>query len=211
MRPPEDIDVLNPSLCCLAVILLAFASLLNSLGAIEPEKARTALQSIARVFPAASPSEAASIIPKDTDNLRWEAVVRLAEGANANIEHENTSLRISFSADLLFKDGDDELYAKAKDALRKLGGAIITANALLEIEAHTDNVVSLSARYASLWTLSIQRAYEIYRLMRAEGLRESRLQAAGFGAASPTFSNVSEDGRAKNRRIVLVLRPAEDA
>jgi chemotaxis protein MotB len=78
------------------------------------------------------------------------------------------------------------------------------------IEGHTDNVrVTPGSRYDSNWELSTARATAVLaRLVDSQGLDPRRLSAAGYGEHRPVVSNASAEGRARNRRVdVVVKRP----
>ncbi len=81
----------------------------------------------------------------------------------------------------------------------------------LRIEGHTDNVPIHTAQFASNWELSTARATAIARLLLDRGpINPVNLAAAGYAEFHPVASNATEDGRAQNRRvdIILLRRPA---
>ena len=84
---------------------------------------------------------------------------------------------------------------------------------LIRIEGHTDNVEigpSLKARYPSNWELSKVRANGVLRyLVEKGGVDPARLTAIALGDSKPTASNEMEEDRKKNRRVEIVMYPAE--
>ena len=84
---------------------------------------------------------------------------------------------------------------------------------LIRIEGHTDNVEigpSLKARYPSNWELSKVRANGVLRyLVEKGGIDSARITAMALGDSKPTASNELEEDRKKNRRVEIVLYPAE--
>jgi chemotaxis protein MotB len=80
---------------------------------------------------------------------------------------------------------------------------------LIRVEGHTDNVEigpSLKSRYASNWELSKARANGVVRyLVEKGGLDSARLTSVGYGDSRPAASNAVEEGRAKNRRVEILL------
>ena len=81
----------------------------------------------------------------------------------------------------------------------------------LRIEGHTDNVPIHTAQFATNWELSTARATAIARLLLERGpIDPANLSAAGYAEFHPVASNATEEGRAQNRRvdIILLRRPA---
>lgn len=62
-----------------------------------------------------------------------------------------------------------------------------------------------SPRYPTNWELSAARAASIVRLLGNDGVEPSRMAAVGYGEFQPVADNASAEGRAKNRRVVLVI------
>jgi chemotaxis protein MotB len=86
----------------------------------------------------------------------------------------------------------------------------ILANTLppgpLRVEGHTDNVPIHTAQFASNWELSTARSTAIARLLLERGpINPVNLSAAGYAEFHPIASNATEDGRAQNRRVDIIL------
>jgi chemotaxis protein MotB len=83
----------------------------------------------------------------------------------------------------------------------------------ISIEGHTDDVpigAELSKQYPTNWELSAVRATTVARYLQENiGIDPGLLSAIGYGEYQPVTSNESEEGRAKNRRIEIVLVPME--
>ena len=67
-----------------------------------------------------------------------------------------------------------------------------------------------SGFYADNWELSSERALTVLRLLAASGVNPSNLSAVGRGASMPVASNATEAGRAKNRRVEIVVMSRPD-
>jgi len=102
------------------------------------------------------------------------------------------------------KDGRAALKAVA-DALRGVAGKAI------RVEGHTDNVPTAGGSFPTNWELSSARALAVVRFLQEKGVDPTRLAAAGYGEFQPIASNETEKGRSLNRRIEIVLAPAEGA
>jgi len=81
----------------------------------------------------------------------------------------------------------------------------------IRIEGHTDNTTisgSLKKEYPTNWDLSAKRAVNVVKFLVAKvDIEPSRLAAVAFGEYMPIADNDSEEGRNKNRRIVIDVLP----
>lgn len=114
-------------------------------------------------------------------------------------------LEIELSSSLLFASGDALL---SNDALLLLGriAAILRGQGFaVRVEGFTDNVPIGSAGYPSNWALSAARATSVVELFIEEGFAPFQLMAAGYGEFQPIADNQSAEGRARNRRVVLMV------
>lgn len=105
---------------------------------------------------------------------------------------------------LYFDTGKSTLKASSKDELSLLAEYLSNhASSQFFIVGHTDNVGSYQANIA----LSEQRATSVISALRDDyNLDVTNLTAIGIGPVSPVTSNVSDDGKAQNRRVELVLK-----
>src|SRR5262249_11114069 len=112
---------------------------------------------------------------------------------------------------ILFKVGQADLTPKGEELLRKLGTVLAGSDKLVEVSGHADNAPVESAikeRYPTNWELSTARATNVVRFLAdTVGIDPRRLKAAGFGEHRPVASNATAAGRAKNRRIEILLFP----
>jgi len=108
-----------------------------------------------------------------------------------------------------FPSGSAEVRAASIPLLSSLAKTLPTGP--LRIEGHTDNVPIHTTQFATNWELSTARATTIARLLLERGpIDPANLSAAGYAEFHPVASNATEDGRAQNRRvdIILLRRPA---
>lgn len=110
---------------------------------------------------------------------------------------------------LLFPSGSQRLKRGGREALESVAEALkeVGEREFL-IAGHTDNVpVRRGGRFKNNWQLSTARAVEIVALLTKAGVPPERLAAAGYGEFDPIESNDTPDGRAKNRRLEIILMP----
>jgi len=108
-----------------------------------------------------------------------------------------------------FDEGRAELKDRAKSALMKIAPTIKASNNQIRIEGHTDNVPIRTTEFKSNWELSVRRATEVVRnLIEKYDFPPERISATGYAEYRPVASNETEEGRALNRRIeIILLRP----
>jgi chemotaxis protein MotB len=114
---------------------------------------------------------------------------------------------------VLFGSGSATLNAEGKESLRQVAAALQTVRGkLVRVEGHTDNVpTARGGPFPTNWELSTARALAVLRFLQDAGVDPTRLAAAGYGEFKPIFGNDTPEGRAQNRRIEIVLAPAEGA
>jgi chemotaxis protein MotB len=103
-----------------------------------------------------------------------------------------------------FPSGSAEIRAVSIPMLSSLAATLPTGP--LRIEGHTDNVPIHTAQFATNWELSTARATAIARLLLERGpIDPANLSAAGYAEYHPVASNATEAGRARNRRVDIIL------
>jgi chemotaxis protein MotB len=104
------------------------------------------------------------------------------------------------------KQGGIEVLAKVVDILKAVQDKAI------RIEGHTDNVQivgNLTKRFPTNWELSAARAINVTRYLQGQGIDPAVLVAVANGEYRPVAPNDTDEGRAKNRRIEIVLVPRD--
>jgi len=126
------------------------------------------------------------------------------------IEHMRDGINVNLAQDILFKSGSADLDKTGKELLLKVAQDLKTSAFQVVVVGHTDNQKigkALAARYPSNWELGGARAATIVRLFEDAGIAKERLTAASFADSRPRESNDTPEGRMKNRRIEIKLRP----
>lgn len=122
------------------------------------------------------------------------------------IEFTERGLVIHFTDRVLFDTGKAELKPEARELLAVLAGQLKDLPQAIRVEGHTDNVPIHNAVFPSNWELSAARAVGVVRyLIEAGGIDPRRLAAVGYGEYRPIASNETAEGRARNRRVDIVL------
>jgi chemotaxis protein MotB len=109
---------------------------------------------------------------------------------------------------VLFASGSAELDRQAKEVLNDLAELISTLpqECRIIIEGHTDNVPIKTKEYANNMELSIARAISVLNyFVKEKGLPPERFAVVGYGEYRPVAPNDTEENRAKNRRIEIII------
>ena len=129
------------------------------------------------------------------------------------IEQLSEGVRVNLSQEILFRSGAVELEPHGVAVLRRVAGQLAGTNHVIEVQGHTDDVplsTALARRWGTNWELAGARAASVVRLLQDERVDPDRLTAVSFGEFAPVASNDSPEGRARNRRIEIRLKPVED-
>jgi chemotaxis protein MotB len=115
---------------------------------------------------------------------------------------------------ILFDSGEAVLRSEGEKVLQQIAGILAQyPKRQVHVIGHTDNVPIRSGakgRFASNWELSTARAIAAVRYLQDRaGVDPTRLGAVGYGEYHPVADNATAEGRAKNRRIALVVLPEE--
>lgn len=113
---------------------------------------------------------------------------------------------------VLFDSGRAELREAGQETLSRVAEVLARVpNRNFLVAGHTDNVpLGRRSRYDSNWELSAARGVAVVRYLAAHGMSPERLAAAGYADTQPVASNDSEEGRAQNRRIEIIVLPNLD-
>lgn len=118
------------------------------------------------------------------------------------------------SGDLLFDSGKDILLQKGYDAIQKTAAAIQRKypDSLIIIAGHTDDQkLGKGAKFADNQKLSLARAQAVMDYLVKNGVNGQKLSVIGYGDTKPIADNKTPEGRAKNRRVELVVSGVMDA
>ena len=113
-------------------------------------------------------------------------------------------IRINLDATILFDSGKDELKPQAAETITKIAEMIRSyPGATVRVEGHTDSV----GEDASNQKLSERRAASVVAALKPKGPSDVKLLATGFGESQPVATNDTDAGRAKNRRVEVLIVP----
>lgn len=114
-------------------------------------------------------------------------------------------IELNIKAGALFDSGNADLRPTAILKLMKLADIIKKMPYPIALEGYTDNVPIDSPQFPSNWELSSARASALARSLTISGVDQNRITVAGYGEQYPVADNMTEEGRAKNRRVNLII------
>ncbi|WP_328185021.1 flagellar motor protein MotD [Marinobacter sp. OP 3.4] len=122
-----------------------------------------------------------------------------------NLQVSDQWIELSMRDSLLFGSGDAEPHYDAFPVMEGIADIIRDTDNAVRVEGFTDDRPIRTGRFPSNWELSAARASAVVRMLAAEGVNPSRMAAVGYGAYQPVARNDTEEGRRRNRRVVLLI------
>lgn len=135
------------------------------------------------------------------------------EGKGLTVEQRDGKVYVSMENKLLFQSGSWAVGSEGKRAVEQLGSVLAeNPEIAILIEGHTDNVpYKGNSQLSGNWDLSTKRATAIVNILQSNSkIKAENLTAAGRGEHAPIASNETTEGKAKNRRIEVILTPKLD-
>jgi len=134
---------------------------------------------------------------------------KLADEKLVELTQEPTGVKITVAATVLYPSGIAVLSVKGKSILCKVAKTLKERKNLnIIVEGHTDNVPispKLVSTFATNWELASARSINIVHFFVEKGIEESRFESRAFSFQRPIASNETQEGKAKNRRIELLI------
>ena len=106
--------------------------------------------------------------------------------------------------DVLFASGSPVLSAAGREIIDALAPILAGFDNQVLIEGHTDTVPLNENGYTN-WNLSADRGLAVLEILEAGGINPRRLSATGYGEFRPISDNSTDEGRAANRRVEMVI------
>ena len=135
------------------------------------------------------------------------------EGNGLTVEQRDGKVYVSMENKLLFESGSWAVNTRGREAVVALGKVLAQNKEIaVLIEGHTDDVpYGGSGNISDNWDLSTKRATAIVSILTENpGIPKDNLTAAGRGEFAPLAPNTTSEGKAKNRRIEVILTPKLD-
>ena len=140
------------------------------------------------------------------ERIRMELAEDIEKGL-AEVEREGDKIIVRLAEQGSFRSGFADLQPGFLPLLDRVGSAVAQTDGTVSIEGHTDNVpIAFSERFQSNWDLSAARSAAVadYLLGNTE-LQQGRVTVSGFADTKPLDTNDTAEGRARNRRIEIIV------
>lgn len=126
--------------------------------------------------------------------------------SNVTTQIDERGLVVSLNDTLFFDSGRAEIKPDSQKKLIEIGRIMNQLNNYMRIEGHTDNVPIRSEQFSSNWQLSCIRAANVTELLISNcNIPPQKLYPAGYGEYRPVADNGTEEGKARNRRVDIII------
>lgn len=193
------------------------ATSMNTQSLAQPLPATANLHSSTPLGPgggAAGQLQAAAGKPasKTLDDVQRDLGTLLAKAITSHsifLRPGEDGLVISLRETGVFNSGSADIRPSSVPLIQSIAAELVPTRFNLRVEGHSDNVPIHTAQFDSNWELSTTRSVRIARvLLQNAALDPARLSAAGYAQFHPIESNLTETGRAHNRRVDIVVLAA---
>ncbi len=146
------------------------------------------------------------------DELQEKMKAEIAKG-EIRLSQAGGRLKVDMVDKVLFESGEAVITKRGEEVLSRVGSVLShIEDKQIQVSGHTDDSPissRLVATFPTNWELSTARATNVVRFLQEKaGVPAPRLVAAGYGPYHPIASNSTPAGRARNRRIEILLTPA---
>ncbi|MFA5536234.1 MAG: flagellar motor protein MotB [Bacillota bacterium] len=153
----------------------------------------------------------------DNSLIEEDNMVAIKETIEGEIEKHAFSDRVKVALDkegleiaiqdiVLFNPGEAKILTSVHPLLLQIAKTLNNLDNKIKVVGHTDNIPIRTEKYESNWELSAMRSINVMNFMVEKGgLEPWRFSIEGFGEYSPKYDNSTEGGRAKNRRVEILL------
>jgi chemotaxis protein MotB len=134
-----------------------------------------------------------------------EVMAPLVEQGKVRVLETSRGVSIEINDSILFSPGQALLQPPLAKAMQSVAEVLVASDFPITIEGHTDDLPIKNTQFPSNWELSAVRATTVLRLFADAGVAAARLTAIGYADTRPVEPNVLADGRARNRRVTILI------
>ncbi|MUT69243.1 flagellar motor protein MotD [Stutzerimonas frequens] len=176
---------------------------------IGDERPRTTESDVSQVQDLSGPSSTSGAptfdpLERIAQSMR-ETFGELIANEQLTIRGNELWIEIELNSSLLFPSGDALPNDQAFQLIDKVAAILAPYDNPIHVEGFTDNLPISTSQFPTNWELSAARAGSVVRMLAAQGVAPSRLAAVGYGEFQPVADNSTAEGRARNRRVILVI------
>lgn len=198
----------------LITLLLGLFIILYAISKIDVDKYQKMITAMGDVFGdhgkvVSMKSASVGAAPADGSHLKSELnqlIDKYHYNKSIRLEENERGVTIHILDDILFPSGSAELANYSVTVLNGLAEILKELPNDIRVEGHTDNVPINTAVFPSNWHLSVSRALNTaYYLINKEGLNPEKVSIVGYSEYKPISTNDTQEGRASNRRVDIVI------
>lgn len=157
-------------------------------------------------IPAIAPAHLASSSSTTAAEADQREALAMDLGQDIEVIVNEGSISFRISSEILFSSGQAELEDAGLDVIDRLIPTLAASQYRIVVEGHTDNLPIQTERFPSNWELSASRASSVVRYLQLAGIDAARMSATGYADTRPLADNGSDQGRASNRRVELIMQ-----
>lgn len=138
-------------------------------------------------------------------DLVTEKFTQLINDQMIQVSSNELWLQIELKDSILFSSGSADTSDQAQKIFDEIAGILKNYSNPVQVEGFTDNIPIKSMKYPTNWELSTARASAIVKYLASKGVAPERLSAVGYGEYQPVAANDTDQGRAQNRRVAIMI------
>lgn len=138
-------------------------------------------------------------------DLVTEKFTQLINDQMIQVSSNELWLQIELKDSILFSSGSADTSEQAQKIFDEIAGILKNYSNPVQVEGFTDNIPIKSVKYPTNWELSTARASAIVKYLAGKGVAPERLSAVGYGEYQPVAANDTDQGRAQNRRVAIMI------
>jgi chemotaxis protein MotB len=180
-------------------------------GSLVPDDGSVTKSQLASILSSILSGEEAKLKQRqsleDVEKQIADAVKKLDLAGKVTTKQRNDGLEVTLVTDeVLFASGSGDLAAGGRPLLDAVEEVLAGVSNPILVNGYTDNVPISGGRYASNISLSSARASAVVEYFIARGMNPAQLTPAGRGELDPVAPNDTSEGRAKNRRVEIIIQ-----
>jgi chemotaxis protein MotB len=151
---------------------------------------------------------------KETEKMKgiakdiMKVMERLVKSGQVKVTQSARGIAIEINASVLFASAQAALEGESLKVLKAVAEVLTEVENSIQVEGYSDNAPINSPMYPSNWELSSARASSVARLFEETGIAPKRIVVLGYGENKPVDSNDTPEGRARNRRVTVMILSA---
>lgn len=151
---------------------------------------------------------------KETEKMKgiakdiMKVMERLVKSGQVKVTQSARGIAIEINASVLFASAQAALEGESLKVLKAVAEVLTEVENSIQVEGYSDNAPINSLMYPSNWELSSARASSVARLFEETGIAPHRVVVLGYGENKPVDSNDTPEGRARNRRVTVMILSA---